>query len=122
MRKLGGTRSKNARKAEPAKPLTRPFSETVVARAKIDPAFRKGLLTEGVQAFVNGETAVGKALLRDYINASIGFEALSEAVGIPAKSLMRMLSKTGNPQANNLFAVLAYLQEAEGVSLKVRTR
>ncbi|MBL8549687.1 MAG: hypothetical protein JNJ73_06860 [Hyphomonadaceae bacterium] len=65
---------------------------------------------------------IGKALLRDYINATMGFEALGDAVGIPAKSLMRMLSKTGNPQANNLFAVLAYLQEADGVSLKVHAR
>ena len=65
---------------------------------------------------------MGRALLRDYINATMGFETLADAVGIPAKSLMRMFSKTGNPQANNLFAVLAYLQEAEGISLKVRTR
>jgi hypothetical protein len=33
-----------------------------------------------------------------------------------------VVSRSGNPQANNLFAVLSYLQEVEGVALKVRTR
>ncbi len=101
-------------------PLTRSFSETVVARARKDAAFRKGLLTEAVQASLNGEASVGRALLRDYINATIGFEALAKAVDIPVKSLMRMFGPSGNPQANNLFAVLSHLQEAEGVELKVR--
>ena len=101
-------------------PLTRSFKETLAARAKRDRAFRKALLTEGVNLLVEGDLQTAKGVLRDYINATIGFDALSDAVDIPPKSLMRMFSTDGNPTASNLLVVLAHLQHAEGVSLKVR--
>ena len=101
-------------------PLTRSFKDTVQTRAKKDRAFRAALLSEGVEAFLQGDVATGKALIRDYINATIGFEELSERSGIPTKSLMRMFGPSGNPQAANLFAVIACLQEAERVALEVR--
>jgi hypothetical protein len=100
--------------------LTRSFKETVQARAKRDRAFRAALLTEGVEALLQADVDAGKAVLRDYINATIGFEDLAARSGIPAKSLMRMFGPSGNPQAGNLFAVIALLQEAEKVSLEVR--
>lgn len=100
--------------------LTRSFKDTVQARAKKDRAFRAALLTEGVEALLQGDVDSGKAMLRDYINATIGFEDLAERSGIPPKSLMRMFSLSGNPQAGNLFSVIALLQEAERVSLEVR--
>lgn len=100
--------------------LTRSFKETVQARAKKDRAFRAALLTEGVEALLQGDIDVGKAILRDYINATLGFEGLAKRVGIPVKSLMRMFGPSGNPQADNLFAVIAVLQEAENVTLEVR--
>ena len=95
--------------------LTRDFKETVQARASRDPAFRQALLQEAVAAMLEGDLATGKAILRDYINATIGFEALGRATGTPAKSLMRMLGPRGNPQASNLFAVLGHLQKARRV-------
>ena len=58
-------------------PLTRSFRKTVLARAESDAAFRDGLLTEGVQALVSGDLETGKAVLRDYINATIGFDHLA---------------------------------------------
>jgi hypothetical protein len=67
------------------------------------------------------DLATGKAVLRDYINATIGFEALGAAVGTPPKSLMRMIGPRGNPQASNLFAVLGHLQKQGGFHLEVRT-
>lgn len=100
-------------------PLTRSFKETVQARAQRDPAFRAALLREGVDAMLAGDLATGKAILRDYINATIGFEALSAAVGTPPKSLIRMFGPRGNPQASNLLAVLGHLQKQEGFSLHV---
>lgn len=100
--------------------LTRSFKETVQARAKKDRAFRAALLSEGVEALLQGDVEAGKALLRDYINATIGFEALADRSEIPAKSLMRMFGPHGNPQAGNLFAVIACLQEAEDVALSVK--
>ncbi|WP_311275436.1 transcriptional regulator [Methylobacterium sp. WCS2018Hpa-22] len=99
--------------------LTRSFRETVKARAERDPAFREALLTEAVDQFLAGELDTGKAVLRDYINATIGFERLAMETGSSSKSLMRMLSPTGNPTASNLFAVLTTVQKAAGLKLAV---
>lgn len=102
--------------------LTRDFKDTIKARAGADPAFRRALLQEAVELFIAGETGTGKALLRDYINATVGFEQLGQLTHRPPKSLMRMFSAAGNPTAANLFAVLASLQQKEGVKFGVRRR
>lgn len=60
--------------------------------------------------------------LREYVNGTVGFLKLGEALGRSPKSLMRMLSPAGNPQARNLFEMVAYLQKAEGTVLEVRPR
>lgn len=98
----------------------RSFNATVRARALRDPAFRAALLTEGVEALLAGEVETGKAVLRDYINATIGFDRLATATGTPPKSLMRMFGPHGNPNARNLFSVIGHLQKASGISLHVR--
>lgn len=100
--------------------LSRSFKDTVKARAERDGAFRKALLAEGVSALMAGEVETGKAILRDYINATIGFEKLAEETGTPSKSLMRMFGRNGNPSARNLFAVIHHLQDKTGVQLRVR--
>jgi len=56
--------------------VTRSFRETVQARATNDPHYRYGLLTESMDAMLSGDLETGKSLLRDYINATIGFEGL----------------------------------------------
>ena len=100
--------------------LTRSFKATVCARAESDPAFRSALLQEAVQALLQGDAASGRSVLRDYINATIGFEALAEIVHTPSKSLMRMFGPTGNPTAENLVGVISALQKHTGVHLEVR--
>ena len=62
----------------------------------------------------------GKAVLRDYINATVGFEDLGRLTGKSPKSLMRMFGPDGNPQARNLFDVISRLQEREGIRLEVQ--
>ena len=99
--------------------LTRSFKETIKARAERDVAFREALLTEAVELLIAGDLEVGKALLRDYINATVGFERLAKATGTPSKSLMRMLGPKGNPRASNLLTVLGKLQRVSGVHLAV---
>ena len=99
---------------------TKSFRETVAARAVNDPEFRYGLLTESLNAMLSGDLDAGKSLLRDYINATTGFEVLANGIGKSPKSLMRMLSASGNPTAKNLFGIVSYLQQAEGVSLQTR--
>jgi DNA-binding phage protein len=100
--------------------LTKDFRETIYSRARRDSAFRKALLTEAVNAYLNGEEGVGKAVLRDFINATVGFEELSALSDIPSKSLHRMLGPSGNPSTANFFTILRVLQEHAGVHLKVR--
>jgi len=97
--------------------LTREFKDTIQARAQRDPAFRDALLAEGVDALLSGDVDTGKAVLRDYINATLGFEKLATATGTPSKSLIRMFSRTGNPNARNLFGVIGELQRQSGVQL-----
>jgi DNA-binding phage protein len=100
--------------------LTRSFKAIVQVRAARDPAFRTALLQEAVQALLGGDSATGRAVLRDYINATVGFDALAEATGTPVKSLMRMFGPRGNPQAKQLMTVLEALQRISGVRLEVR--
>lgn len=93
--------------------LTRDFKETVKARAQRDPDFRRGLFEEAIDAFLSNDTETGKLLLRDYVNATVGFEKLGEELHKSPKSLMRMLSTQGNPRADNLFAVVGHLRKKE---------
>ena len=101
-------------------PLTRDFKETVQARARRDPAFREGLLKEGVECLLAGDVDAGNIILRDYINATIGFEELSSLTNRPSKSLMRMFGPNGNPYARNLFDVISRIQQHQGVHLEVK--
>ena len=102
--------------------LTKDFKDTIQARAQRDPVFREALLQEGVECLLTGDVETGKAVLRDYINATIGFGEVSRVVDKSSKSLMRMFGPKGNPQASNLFAVIHYLQEQEGIHLEVKAR
>jgi DNA-binding phage protein len=104
-----------------AMPLTRDFKETIRARVKRDPGFRRTLLREGIENFLSGDVETGKIILRDFINATVGFTKLSNITQRSAKSLMRMLGPRGNPQARNLFEIVAYLQHAEGVRFEIRS-
>lgn len=100
--------------------LTRDFKETVRDRAQADPAFRAALLSEAIELLLWGDVETGRALLRDYINATIGFQELAQKSGLPPKSLMRMFGPSGNPRADNLFAVIRLLQDETGVQIKVK--
>ena len=101
--------------------LTRDFKETVKDRVKRDPAFREELLKEGIECLLTGDLDTGKAILRDYINATIGFDVLGSLTDKSPKSLMRMLGPKGNPQAANLFEIIVHLQKQEGIRFEVRT-
>ena len=101
--------------------LTRDFRQTVQARVKSDPAFREGLLSEAIESLLSGDVALGKELLRDYINSTVGFPKLAAQTKIHVKTLHQMFGPAGNPTARNLFEIVAYLQHAEGVRFEVRS-
>jgi hypothetical protein len=58
--------------------LTRDFKETIRARAARDPKFRKEILREGIESLLTGYIATAKTILRNYINATVGFTELAE--------------------------------------------
>jgi DNA-binding phage protein len=100
-------------------PLTHDFKETIRARAQREPAFRQALLREAVECIINGDLKTGKAVLRDYVNATVGFQKLEKRTQIPAKSLMRMLGPNGSPSAANLTSILTALQKTERVHFEL---
>ena len=59
--------------------LTRDFKETVAARVQSDPAFAQALLDEAITLFIDGEPDTAKLILRDLVNATVGFESLAES-------------------------------------------
>ncbi len=85
----------------------RPFKELVQAHVAKGPASAEALLREGIEAMLSGDIETGKTILRDYIKATVGFEKLGAATDTPPKSLIRMFGARGNPQAKNLFSVMA---------------
>jgi DNA-binding phage protein len=100
--------------------LTRDFKETVAERLKRDPAFARALLDEAATLFLNGDPNTARLVLRDLVNATIGFEALAAETAKPAKSLHRMLSKQGNPSMDNLATIFDVIRRTLGVEIEAR--
>lgn len=92
----------------------------MAARVQNDPAFAQALLDEAITLFVNGEPESAKLILRDLVNAMVGFETLAEEIHKPAKSLHRRLSSSGNPTMSNLSAVFVAIQRT--LKVKVHTQ
>lgn len=101
--------------------LTRDFKETVIQRIQDEPGFATALLDEAVALFLNGEPETARLILRDLVNATIGFEKLAVETSKPSKSLHRMLSAKGNPTMENLNAIFNVLRQKLKVNIKVRT-
>jgi DNA-binding phage protein len=99
--------------------LTRDFKQTIAARARREPRFREALFTEAINAYLAGDTAEGKAMLRDLVNATVGFEGLALEIQKPSKSLHRMLAPRGNPSTDNFFSIVSALQKKTRVKLRV---
>jgi DNA-binding phage protein len=100
-------------------PLTRDFKETIMADLRRDRGYRAAYLAEALESMHSGEFSVGKRMLRNYINGTLGFADLSKAVGSPAKSLMRMLSEDSNPHADKLFGIISHLQNIDRLKVKI---
>lgn len=99
--------------------LTRSYKYSVTERILRDPEFAQGLLDEAGTLFLNGEPEVARIILRDLVNATLGFEALAKETDKPSKSLHRMLSATGNPSMDNLAAIFAAMRSWLNVNIEV---
>ena len=86
-------------------PIVREYKETIKERAQREPEFASALLDEAVTLFLNGEPDTARLILRDLVNATVGFEALATETTKPSKSLHRMLSAKGNPTMDNLESI-----------------
>jgi hypothetical protein len=93
--------------------LTKDFRETIKEQLDNSATFRRELLREAINCMLASDVDTGKAVLRDYINGTVGFTSLAESMGRSSKSLTRMLGPDGNPQAKNLFEIVALLQKNE---------
>jgi hypothetical protein len=102
--------------------LTKSFDETVKQHLRKNAGFRRALLKEAIGCMIAGDVETGKSVLRKYINGTVGFVKLGADLGRSPKTLMRMFSAKGNPQAKNLFEIVAYLQKREGRVLQVVDR
>jgi DNA-binding phage protein len=127
-RRVQGTKNASAgrRQGQEAKEvmtmaLTRDFKKTVVARVERDPAFARALLDEAATLFLSGEPETARLILRDLVNATLGFERLAKLTAMPSKSLHRMLSPKGNPSMDNLAAIFGAVRKRLKVSLKAQT-
>lgn len=100
--------------------LTRDFKQTVVERVKRDPEFAKALLDEAATLFLSGEPDAARLILRDLVNATVGFESLAEMTNKPSKSLHRMLSPRGNPSMDNLAAIFGAIRNWLKVAFNVQ--
>jgi len=119
---LAGLQAAKGKRRERAMALTRDFRETVMENVRRDPKFRRGLLVEAANCLLSGEPDVAKTLLRDYINATIGFKALAQRLQKNPKGLHQMLGPNGNPSLNNLTLILSALQESEEIRLEVAAK
>jgi DNA-binding phage protein len=100
--------------------LTRDFKKTIVERVERDPEFAKALLDEAATLFLGDEPETARLILRDLVNATLGFEHLAKLTEMPSKSLHRMLSPRGNPSMDNLAAIFAAIGSRLKVGLRVR--
>lgn len=100
--------------------LTRDFRETIMERAARDEQYRKGLLAEAVNEILEGNLDAGKAMLRDFINATITFPTLAQKMNKSSKSIHRMLGPKGNPRMDSMVGILKVLQDQERIRLHTR--
>ena len=101
--------------------LTRDFKQTVIERVEREPAFAQALLDEAATLFLNGEPETARLILRDLVNATLGFEQLAALTSKPSKSLHRMLSQSGNPSMDNLAAIIDAIRVRLKVNVEARS-
>ena len=101
--------------------LTQDFRIAFAERVKREPDFAKAMLDEAAELFLNGEPEIARVILRDLVNATIGFEQLAIDTSKPSKSLHRMLSRRGNPSMDNLAAIFGAVRKKLKVGIRVRT-
>lgn len=107
--------------ARPAPMTLDSMREAVKSRIRSDEAFGFALLSEAIEVLLADDLPTAKSVLFDYIEATIGFEALSVQADIDVDALSDMFSPAGDPRAGDLFRVLSLLQRHQGIQFQVST-
>lgn len=94
--------------------LTREFKDTVMELCK-DPEYRKSLLLEALESYLEGEIVVGNSMLRDYLNGTQAFGEVAKVLGMNESGVRRMVSPDGNATAKKLFGLFKACQAREGI-------
>jgi len=102
--------------------LTHSFRDSVVDDIRRNPALAKALLDEAATLFLNGEPDIARLVLRDLVNATVGFERLAILTSKPSKSLHRMLSERGNPSMDNLATIFDAVRRKLKVGITAKSR
>lgn len=98
----------------------RNVNDLIVEQLQEDDEMRRLHLKEAFETLFTNEYRAGLLMLRNIINATCGFPIIAQAIGANPKSVMKMLSGEGNPTTENLFGILSYLFEKEGVEVKLK--
>jgi DNA-binding phage protein len=101
--------------------LTKDFKETVIQRVQSDASFAQALLDEAATLFLNGEPETARLILRDLVNATIGFEQLATLTAKPSKVCTVCCRPQGNPSMDNLAAIFQAVRERLHVSLSAHS-
>lgn len=90
-------------------------NEITVEELQNDREFLRAYIADAISSLFKNEHAVACLMLRDIVNATIGFPELAEKLGKKdkGKGLMQMLTKTSNPAVKNLFGIIAEIMEYE---------
>lgn len=94
-------------------------TDLIVEELRQDQELRRIHLSDALTYFVKGDIGTGALMLRNLVNATCGFVRLGKALDKNPKSLMRMLSASGKPSAENLFGIIHFLMEREGLIIDV---
>ena len=94
-------------------------NDLIVEELRNDQDLRRIHLSDALTCFVKGDIGTGALMLRNLVNATCGFVRLGAALNKNPKSLMRMLSASGKPGAENLFGIIHFLMEKEGLGIDV---
>jgi hypothetical protein len=102
------------------KSLTRKHSETIRKDLQSSPSFRRALFAEAINSMLQGDFETGKSVLREYVEGTMGFVAMGNALGRSPRSVRQMLSHERCLRTRSFIEILVYVQRVEGKVLKVR--
>ena len=92
---------------------TVPYNDSIKAMIDRRPEVAAEMFEDAINSLLAGELDDGRLLLRQYVNATIGFPELARRTGKDSKNLMRSLGAEGNPTAANLFKIIQACINAE---------